>query len=118
MDLLFMREKLLTERRRRGLTQQQAARQAGLSQSTVSNLETGRSNDWGAIQKLCDLYEMSFEELSLRIWQIESAVEQAIKSAPELSDDHRSLLLAMYQHMRDRGPLASPGVTDSPAAAS
>lgn len=51
-------------RRRAGLTQEQAARRAGISNLTLGRIERGQQwSDFRVFQKLAQTYEVSFSEL-------------------------------------------------------
>jgi transcriptional regulator with XRE-family HTH domain len=108
VNFRYVGERLLAERRRRGLTQAQVAQQVGVSQAHISAIETGRSLDWTTINKLGELYDIPQHALAGRALGIRSEVEDAIEVAVELNATDRALLLAMYQFMRARGPLSNP----------
>jgi len=105
MDPRHIGERLLTERRRRGLTQADVAREVGVSQSHISGIEKGHSLEWTTIKKLCKLYEIKYEDLVLRGIGDRTATNDAIDGDPELTVTDRSLLAAIYDLMRKRGPL-------------
>lgn len=108
MNRHYIGERLTAERRRRGLTQAAVAARVGVSQAHISAIERGRSLDWTTINNLSDLYDIPKHTLAGRAFGWRSELEEAITNAAEIGAADRTLLLSMYQFMRDRGPLANP----------
>ena len=111
MDLTVAGTKLLNARRARKLTQTEAATQVGVTQSRISQIETGAKLDLVTIMKLCTLYGIAVEDLIGRISGNRTEVQDAISLAAELSASDREFLMAMYEFMRQRGPLAEPSLS-------
>jgi len=61
-------------RAKRGLTQEELAKQSGVEQTTISNLETGRvqSPAWDTVARLCRVLKFKPEE----VFPVESRVGQ------------------------------------------
>lgn len=108
MDLTVAGTKLLNARRARKLTQAEVGAQVGVSQSRISQIETGAKLDLVTIMKLCTVYGIAPEDLIGRISGSRTEVQDAISLAAELSASDREFLMAMYEFMRQRGPLAEP----------
>jgi transcriptional regulator with XRE-family HTH domain len=104
MDKAYIAERLRNERLRRDLTQMHVAEKVTVSQSHLSNIERGKAVDLATAKKLCELYDMSFEDLVGRFFGIKTALQHEIENAVEIGAEDRALLLSMYKFMKDRGP--------------
>lgn len=99
----YIGERLLMERRKRGMTQTDVAKVVGVSQTQISAIETGKQIDWPTIFKLCDLYQLDHRDLASGSLGMSTATERAITVDPEITAADRPLLLGIYKMMRARG---------------
>lgn len=96
-------ERIRTLRKARGLTQPQLAREVGIDQSTVSDIERGAGFSAEILMRLCDALQASPYEIMRGLQSASPAMRKAQDAVKKLSDEERRDLLSLLQ---------KPGIPD------
>ena len=118
----FIRE----QRRQAELSIRRLAEMAGVSNPYLSQIERGmRRPSAEILQQLASALQISAETLFVQAGILDADVvrgqhtdlEQAIRTAPELTEDQRKALLSVYRSFRAQAAAAVDAAPDAPDAA-